>query len=171
MSVEKYLSLTPFMEQHHYQKYFENNKDNSIYALVAVVFHQGLSLQQGRFTSLCRSISKVRTRMGSTFDYDWIYHDGKNTKVYNESFPVSGFAKFISDLISNAPLPMHPYILVYRLESMPTNDHEKTFSKRYDVVKQYLHDPKKHPFPKSRTIDNLLDSDDEYKYSQPNGMF
>ena len=75
------------MEQHHYQKYFENNKDNSIYALVAVVFHQGLSLQQGRFTSLCRSISKVRTRMGLTFDYDWIYHDGKNTKVYNESFP------------------------------------------------------------------------------------
>ena len=82
MSIEKYLSLTPFMEESYYNKYFKQKNDNAIYALVAVVFHQGLSLQQGHFTTLCRSIGKVPTKYNTTYDFEWIYHDGKSTQVF-----------------------------------------------------------------------------------------
>ena len=171
MSIEKYLSITPFMDETYRKKYFNRQYDKSIYALVACVFHQGLSLQQGHFTTLCRSIGKARTKYDTTFEYEWIYHEGNNTQVFKESLSVAKFREFFDSLIRNAKQPMHPYILVYRLEPMPTNNIEEVFSKRYDVFKEYLHYPETHPFPKSNTIENLLDSDDEYKFSQPYGKF
>ena len=168
MKIEKYLSLSPFMEPNYLNKHFNKNM---IYTLVAVVFHQGLNLQAGHFTSLCRSIAKTPTRIMSKFDYDWIYHDGKNTTVYNDTLSLNGFVEFYNNLIKNAPHPMNPYILVYRMEPAITSDYELMFSKRFDVFREYLHDPIQHPFPHSRNIEKLLDSDDEYKYSQPAGMF